>query len=346
MVLRGARYRSIGGWLAAALVGSVIAFGLAGCSPIGSYRSFVGVSLNDPDPKTSPFTQNLAAGEAMDYPNLATVPPPPTRATTTAERQKLTETLVANRTETEASASPTAPPPSNTALASAKPRDLAPCKTPMTASPAAASAPAPHAPQSHQRKPGEPPEAQPQESSLRMPEVSAVPDPEMPCAALPAPNIPPRPSLAAAPMTPPPETVMAGTPVPPPPVPVIPDIPSMSASAKPPPNRPVAATPVAALQLSGAPPGIDANGRAQIERVAALYREQPSTVKVVGYAALAPAGTPGGEPLAGYRAALERAQAVASALRVAGIPADKLQAEAAPADNAGSAGRVEILLLP
>src|SRR5262249_47728518 len=117
MVLRGARCRSIGGWLAAASVGSVIAIGLAGCSPIDSYRSFVGVSLNDPDPKTSPFTQNLAAGEVMNYPNLATVPPPPTRATTTAERQKLTEALVANRTETEASASPTAPLPANVALA-------------------------------------------------------------------------------------------------------------------------------------------------------------------------------------------------------------------------------------
>jgi len=346
MVMRGAWYRSILGWPTAALAGSAIVIGLTGCSPIDSYRSFVGVNLNDPDPKTSLFTQNLAAGEAMAYPNLATVPPPPTRATTTAERQKLTETLVANRTEAEASAAATAQAPSSVILASTKPRDFAPCKTPMTPSPAAASAPPPRAPQSHQRKPGEPPEPQPQESSLQMPEVRAVPDPEMPCAALPAPNIPPPPSLAAAPMTPPPETVMAGTPVPPPPVPVIPDIPPALAAAKPPLNRPVAATPVAALQLSGMPPGIDANGRAQIERVAALYREQPRTVKIVGYAAAAPAGAPGGEPLAGYHAALERAQAVAAALRAAGIPADKLQAEAAPADNAGSAARVEIQLLP
>jgi hypothetical protein len=325
------------------LTGSAIVIGLAACSPVDSYRSFVGVKLNDPDPKTSPFTQNLAAGEVMDYPNLATVPPPPARATTAAERQKLTETLVANRTEAEASAAPTAPPSSLT-LASAKPRNLAPCKTPITAS--AAAAPAPHAPQSHQRKAGEPPEPQPLESSLQMPEMRAVPDPEMPCAALPPPNIPPPPSLASAPVTPPAEVVAAGRPVPPPPVPVIPDIPPADASAKPPPSPLGAATPVAALQLSGTPPGVDANGRAQIERVAALYREQPRAVKVIGYTAPAPAGAPGGEPLAGYRAALERAQAVASALRAAGIPADKLQAEAAPAEKPGSAGRVDIQLLP
>ena len=77
-------------WPAAALAAGTIFVALTACSPIETYRSQVGVSLNDPDPAKSPFTQNLAAGEAMEYPNLATVPPPPTRATTTAERQKLT----------------------------------------------------------------------------------------------------------------------------------------------------------------------------------------------------------------------------------------------------------------
>ena len=348
MLMRGARFRSIADWPAAALAAGALLVALAACSPIETYRSQVGVSLNDPDPAKSPFTQNLAAGEAMDYPNLATVPPPPTRATTTAERQKLTETLVAHRTETEASATATepVPPASKITLASAKPRDLAPCKTPIAASSAAASAPAPRPPESHQRKRGEPPEPQPQESSLQMPEMSAVPDPEMPCAPLPPPNIPPPPSLAAAPVTPPPETVVAGTPVPPPPVPVIPDIPPPPASAKPPPSRPVAATPVAALELRGTPPSIDADGRAQIERVAALYSERPRSVKVIGYAAPGAPGAPGGEPLAGYHAALERAQAVAGALRAAGIPADKLQAEAAPSGAAGSTDRVEIQLMP
>ena len=322
MVVRGARFRSIAGWPAARSAGWALVFGLAACSPVESYRSFVGVSLNDPDPTKSPFTQNLAAGDAMGYPNLATVPPPPTRATTTAERQKLTETLVVNRTETEASATAAAPPPANVTLASAKPRELAPCKTPMAASSTPAPAPPPRSTESHQRKRGDPPEPQPLESSLQMP------------------------SLAAAPMTPPAETVIAGMPVPPPLVPVIAEVPPPPASAKPPPKRPVAATPVAFIELPGTPPRIGAEARAQIERVAALYKQEPHPVKVIGYAAPAAQGAPGGEPLAGYRAALERAQAVAAALRAAGIPADKVQAEAAPADAGGSADRVEVQLLP
>ena len=346
MVLRGARYGSIGRGPGAGFAGCVLATVLAACSPVESYRSFVGVSYNDPDPKTSPFTQNLAAGEVMDYPNLATVPPAPTRATTTAERQKLTETLVANRTETEASATATAPPPASVTLASATPRDLAPCKTPMTASPVAASAPPPRPKEAHQRKRGEPPESQPLESSLQMPELSGVPDPEMPCASLPPPTIPPPPSLAAGPMTPPAETVMAGTPVPPPPVPVIPDVPPPPAPAKPPLKRPVSATPIAAIEVPGTPPRIDPEAHAQIEHVAAMYKAEPHVVKVLAYAAPAAPGAPGGEALAGYHAALERAQAVAAALRSAGIPADKVHAEAAPAEAVGSAGRVEIQLLP
>ena len=47
-----------------------------------------------------------------------------------------------------------------------------------------------------------------------------------------------------------------------------------------------------------------------------------------------------------FNAALERAQAVAAALRAAGIPADKIQAEAAPAGDSGPIDRVEIQLMP
>ena len=59
-----------------------------------SWRSLSGVDKNDPDPETAPFSQNLAAGEAMPYPNLASVPPPPTSATSTAERHKLNRKAV------------------------------------------------------------------------------------------------------------------------------------------------------------------------------------------------------------------------------------------------------------
>src|SRR5262249_33144833 len=75
-----------------------VAFGLAACNPVETWRDWTGASKNDPDPETTPNTQNLAAGDATDYPNLATVPPPPNRALTAAEREKLTQSLIADRT--------------------------------------------------------------------------------------------------------------------------------------------------------------------------------------------------------------------------------------------------------
>ncbi|MBV8934471.1 MAG: OmpA family protein [Alphaproteobacteria bacterium] len=70
---------------------------LAACNPVDTWRDWTGASRNDPDPDTTPNTKNLAAGEASDYPNLATVPPPPVRALTAAEREKLTQSLIADR---------------------------------------------------------------------------------------------------------------------------------------------------------------------------------------------------------------------------------------------------------
>ena len=388
MVLRGARYRGFDGpgWPAAGhaglvLAGLVLAIGLVGCSPIQEYRSLAGVARNDPDPETAPFTQNLAAGEALAYPNLATVPPPPTRATTTAERLKLTQSLIAERTETQSDATkglPAAPPSAGKPVGSpaAKPTVETGAQAATTpAAPAAASSVPPvaatpaapdtanSAPQTEAastasatsktanampelghrptKQPAEPP---PRESSLQMPQVSAVPEPEKPRPPLPPPNLPASPPLAAAPVSPPPETIVAGIPAPAPAVPVIADVPRPT-TVKPQAPRPIA-TLVAALELPGTPPRIDGDGRAQIQRVAALYNEQPRPVRVVAYAAAAAPGAPGGEPLAGYHAALERAQAVAVALRAAGIPADKVQAEASPVGGVGPIDRVDIQLLP
>src|SRR5215831_9833688 len=77
----------------------VLAFllGLSACNPVETFRDWTGASQNDPDPDTTPNTKNLAAGEAADYPNLATVPPPPVRGMTAAERDKLTQSLIADR---------------------------------------------------------------------------------------------------------------------------------------------------------------------------------------------------------------------------------------------------------
>jgi outer membrane protein OmpA-like peptidoglycan-associated protein len=74
-----------------------VLLGLSACNPVDTWRDLTGISRNDPDPETTPNTKNLAAGEASDYPNLATVPAPPVRALTTAEREKLTQSLIADR---------------------------------------------------------------------------------------------------------------------------------------------------------------------------------------------------------------------------------------------------------
>ena len=46
----------------------------------------------------------------------------------------------------------------------------------------------------------------------------------------------------------------------------------------------------AALDLPGTPPRIDGDARAQIQRVAALYNEQPRPVRVIAYTAAAVPG--------------------------------------------------------
>src|SRR4051794_20305612 len=77
----------------------LVGFAVTGCSssnPIEWYRSAMGISANDPAPD-APNTAALEAGADQPYPNLASVPPPPTRALSTAERESLTQQLVADR---------------------------------------------------------------------------------------------------------------------------------------------------------------------------------------------------------------------------------------------------------
>src|SRR5579883_2485219 len=155
---------------------------LANCStPIDWYRDMMGISKNDP-PADAPNTQNLEAGGERPFPNLATVPPPPTRALSTEQREALTQKLIADRANAKyldeelragpgpeaappppvASASPAPQPePATTAKASASPPSAALASTAAAApaaaapspqakaepAPAATPAPAPAAPQ-------------------------------------------------------------------------------------------------------------------------------------------------------------------------------------------------------
>jgi outer membrane protein OmpA-like peptidoglycan-associated protein len=380
--------------------------GLGACNPVETVRDWTGASQNDPDPDTTPNTRNLAAGEASDYPNLATVPPPPVRAMTAAERDKLTQSLIADRANARhtdeqlragfpaVSAAAAAPPSS---LPTAREPGGAP-DTPPSPSMAAASfaAPSPSAepprsivpspggargeqaaalpsstaanarraggkalaaPGEGLRKQGEPAESGPQESNLEMPQARATPQPEQIQPAPPPPQLPPTPRVAStlpsglAPggvlaRTSPPEASGSAGFQPPPPPPELPALPpsrsAAAGSAKSGPKPPAAVgTPVAEIKFGADSTSLSDKDRQTLETVVPLYQQNPGKVRIVGYAG---AGSGAVEQLNSFRSALDRAQAVATALTQAGIPSDKIQVEAAPAGANSGESRAEILL--
>ena len=406
---------------------AALLLGLTACNPVDTWRDLTGVSRNDPDPDTTPNTKNLAAGEASDYPNLATVPPPPERALTAAEREKLTQSLIADRTNARhtdeqlragfspVAAAPPPPPgapgaqpeqvaaapaPSPTPVPSApvaaphaesarngaaaeKPAKLLPS---LSAEPASASTatgvgsageksalPRAGAPQTARagdktpaepgqglRKQGEPPEPGPMESRLEVPQARATPAPEQIQPAPPPPQLPPTPKVAVTP-TPMPGGLAAGGALapmplpearssagyePPPASPELPPVPPARAAAAGPEKggaKPPArvGTPVAEIQFGADSTTLTDKDRQTLETVLPAYQQNPGKVRIVGYAG---AGSGAVEQLNSYRTALDRAQAVASALTRAGIPSDKIQVEAAPqGENAGES-RAEVLL--
>jgi outer membrane protein OmpA-like peptidoglycan-associated protein len=401
--------------------------GLAACNPVDTWRDLTGVSRNDPDPDTTPNTKNLAAGGASDYPNLATVPPPPVRALTAAEREKLTQSLIADRTNARhtdeqlragfssvAAAPPPPPgepgaqpeqatvasPPSPTPVPSApvaaphaesarngaaaeKPAKLLPSlpAEPVSASTATgvgsaeeksalpgAGAPrtaraggkTPAEPGQGLRKQGEPPEPAPMESSLEVPQARATPAPEQIQPAPPPPQLPPTPKVAATPTLMPgglaaggalapmplPEAKNSAGYEPPPSAPELPPAPpTRTAAAAPgkggakPPAR--VGTPVAEIKFGTDSTTLTDKDRQTLETVVPAYQQNPGKVRIVGYAG---AGSGAVEQLDSYRTALDRAQAVASALTKEGIPSDKIQVEAAPQSENSGESRAEVLL--
>ena len=355
--------------------------GLAACNPVETWRDWSGASKNDPDPETTPNTQNLAAGEASDYPNLATVPPPPIRALTVAEREKLAQSLIADRTNAKYSAEklvagsgampgaapPPPPPPIPAPTDDAQTRSDAGTTASTTAAPLAAAAASSDAPTAIPaasgkgadkataagqglRKAGEPPEPPPMESSLEMPQVRSTPHPEQVQTAAPPPYPAPAPVAANAP--PPAPNIES----PPASVPMPAAIGSTAYQAPPPPPvlaplAPTNASPKPALPPPGAPvaeikfaadsTSLSPDDRQTIEKVAMLYQQNPGKVRIVGYAG---AGGGAAEQLNSFRTALDRAQAVAAALTEAGIPSGKIAVEAAPSDASAIVSRAEVML--
>ncbi|MBV8132358.1 MAG: OmpA family protein [Alphaproteobacteria bacterium] len=364
-----------------------VVLGLGACNPVDTWRDWTGASRNDPDPETTPNTQNLAAGEASDYPNLATVPPPPNRALTQAEREKLAQSLIADRANAKYSdeklragfpaisalAPPPPPPPVPAATdeAQAKPAAEAAASAPATAAAAnpksdggsaapsstatadsgTATGKTTDAPGQGLRKSGEPPEPPPTETSLEMPRVRSVPNPEQVQSSPPPPYPTPAPTAAnAAPPTPHLQSPPAPAPMPqaigsaayqpPPPPPVLAPLANSGKSAqKPPPGA--TGTPVAEVKFAADSTALSDQDRQTLGRVVPLYQQNPGKLRVVGYAG---SGSGAAEQLNSFRAALDRAQAVAAALTEAGIPADKIAVEAAPSRADLVESRAEVLL--
>jgi outer membrane protein OmpA-like peptidoglycan-associated protein len=181
---------------------AALLLGIGGCNPVETYRHWTGISANDPNPATTPNSKNLAAGEARGYPNLATVPPPPSQALTTAELEKLTQSLIADRANAkytsenlqakfdEAAAPPPPPPPPAPAAGETKPpatTAAAPGAGSAAGAPSVSTPPAAGTPSALSagagtaakgpRKAGQPPETGPMESSLQSPRITSLPQP-------------------------------------------------------------------------------------------------------------------------------------------------------------------------
>jgi outer membrane protein OmpA-like peptidoglycan-associated protein len=178
--------------------------GLAACSstpkalnPVELYRSAAGFSLND-DTSGERNAQNLAAGSNEPYPNLGTVPPPPDRAMSSIDRQKLQQGLTEDRTQAKQSDADLRG--SGTAMTA--PGAPTPITPPSSAGGDAAAARTKHksdaslpggrasANGTHRRMPAGS-EPAPQETALNSPDVHAMPQGDTPRPAPPRPSLPP-----------------------------------------------------------------------------------------------------------------------------------------------------------
>jgi outer membrane protein OmpA-like peptidoglycan-associated protein len=127
---------------------------------------------------------------------------------------------------------------------------------------------------------------------------------------------------------------------PPPPLPVLAPLATSGKSSQRAPAA-TAGTPVAEVKFAADSTTLSDEDRQTLEKVVPLYQQNPGKVRVVGYAG---AGGGAAEQLSSFRAALDRAQVVAAALSTAGIPADKIAVEAAPAGTDLVGSRAEVLL--
>ena len=362
--------------VAGELVGCSSSFGEA-MNPINWYRDIMGLSADD-DLSGGENDQNLQEGSKEPYPNLASVPNPPDTALSSVDRDKLVDSLIADRNNakysnedlvagrTGTSATPPAPATKNTPAPSTA---AAPSSAP-TAAPPTPTQSASVAPPAATTSPSTPQAAPP--TPMQTASVApAAPAPGSPAPAT-RPGQPPKrgselppaespvtsPTVSSVPQG---ENAMAPPPVPqmaPPTQQVASAVPRATAPKLRPPGG--GATEAAAPATTPAPRGAAISYRAAeirfapgsallgdnrgdtIAEIVKLHNANGGSIRIVGH------GEAGGAnaAVAGLNLALDRAQAVAVALTNSGVPAKEISVEAAPVAARGGSDvpRAEVYL--
>src|SRR5579885_2348346 len=307
---------------------SLALLALAGCSvpdalnPVSWYRDLSGVSKNDALDNTPKNKQNLEAGSKEPYPNLADVPDAPSNALSAIDRDKLQQSLVADRENAKYSADalragtaaagivPSPPPPAPAAIA--LPQRAVPGAPQAAAAPKPAAAAAPQS-------------TAPNESSLTSPAIPDVPTGETPPPPPPPPKLPPAP-VAVAPI-PPPETRTA----------------SLGSGERR--AAPASSQELGAVSFADGSAALSDADRTRLSEIAALHHRQGGAIRVIGHAKPIAAQEAMQQQLDSFTLALSRARAVAQELGAEGVPANAIEVEAAPsrADDA-AASSAEIFL--
>lgn len=331
--------------------------GLTGCgvpnwaNPVEWYRDVSGVSQDDPKADAR-NTQSLQKGGEDDYPNLSSVPSPPTNALSAADREKLRNSLAADRDNAkyvEGNDQYVATPPKVVASPPLNAPE-APPPTQAAAAPAASvqatPVPPPSPPSSAARQPARGGQAPPQESSMSAPTVRSVPQGETPRPAPPPPTgAPARAQPQSQPAQPAPQQSAALPP------PTLPPAPPPEPAFDPAFAGGGAALPtgvgvtLGTMQFTGNSARLSAEMLAQVREVAALRQQNGGgTIHVTAYSEPQGEQDTMGPQLASFNLALDRARAIASALAQNGVPARSVEIGASPAPPGGAGGVVEISL--
>lgn len=304
-------------------------------NPIEWYRDLTGASKNDESDKSERNSENLAAGNKEPYPNLASVPAAPDRATSSVDREKLRKGLAADRTNAQYS---------DDELRQGRPVPPLPGEAPVVEAAPAATGVVPAAVSSGGAKhvpPVKGTEPPPRESPLTTPSVRA----DLPAgdAVRRAPPLPP----GLAPPQPPQKPAQLAA---------LPPLPRDSGLARPAaplsimraPGGKNSAVTLEAAEISftadGGTLGADDNQR--LAEVAKLYKKDGGSLRVIGYGRQGYGADAAQQELKSFGEALDRAGAVAQALAKLGVPSGRITVQVAPELVGGGleAGRAEVLV--